>query len=354
MSETLSATSLDPRRQEVLRLVVRFHVQSGEPVGSRIVARNHPEHLSPASIRNLMADLEEEGYLHQPHTSAGRVPTDKGYRYFVDRLQRATAVKRREARRIEGALDTAGGEVRRLLEEASQVLARLSSSVGVVMAPDLAQTVFEHIEFVRIGARQVVAIFVARSGVVNHRVIQLEQDHAQEQLDRLAALVVRRFTGRTLPEVRRELLEAMAREKEGMDRFMAEALSLTLRYLDQAAGDSRVYLGGTATLPSQPEFSDPQRLRELLAAFEEKSRLVGILNRCLESGGLRVQIGSENPEPEMSTCSVVASPYGAKDRPMGAVGIIGPTRMEYARAVALVEYVARSMSRALADEEDVE
>jgi heat-inducible transcriptional repressor len=349
-----SDTSLNPRRQEVLRLVVRFHVQTGEPVGSRTVSRSHPEKLSPASIRNIMADLEDEGFLTQPHPSAGRIPTDKGYRYFVDDLLEVGQINRDEVTRIEEALRTTRGEVRTVLEEASHLLSVLSRSVGVVVAPDLAQTLFEHIEFVRIGPRQIVGIFVARSGVVNHRVIQVEEDYGQEQLDRLAALVVRRFAGQTLPEVRRALLDAMSREKEGMDRFLAEALKLTRLYLDQASEGKRVYLGGRASLAGQPEFSDPERLQELMAAFEEKGRLVRILNRCLESDGMKVQIGSENPEPEMSACSVVASPYGTKDRHLGAVGIIGPTRMEYARAVALVDTMARTMSQALFEQEDAQ
>lgn len=351
-AEDAQDISLNPRRQEVLRLVVRFHVQTGEPVGSRTVSRNHPEQLSPASIRNIMADLEDEGFLAQPHTSAGRVPTDKGYRYFVDDLLDVGQISPEEVTRIEGVLRTTRGEVRTLLEEASYLLSVLSRSVGVVVAPDLAQTLFEHIEFVRIGPQHIVAIFVARSGVVNHRVIRVEEDYGQEQLDRLAALVVRRFSGKTLPEVRRALLDAMSLEKEGMDRFLAEALRLTRLYLDQASEGKRVYLGGRASLASQPEFSDPERLQELLAAFEEKGRLVRILTRCLESDGMKVQIGSENPEPEMSACSVVTSPYGAKDRPLGTVGIIGPTRMEYARAVALVDTMARAMSRTLFEQEN--
>ncbi|RMG45267.1 MAG: heat-inducible transcription repressor HrcA [Acidobacteria bacterium] len=346
---------LDQRSKDSLEIIIQQHVRTGEPVSSRAVARLHPERLSPATIRALMADLTEMGLLAQPHTSAGRVPTDRGYRYFVDEiLSRKQRLPRREVRRIERLLLSAR-EIEELLARAGKLLGELTGEVGVVLAPDLEQAVVEHVEFVRISARRFVAVIVSRPGVVLHRVLDSDVDLSQRQLDRLSAWLREQFSGLTLPEVRRRLLQALERDREWIETIGRPSFMALSELIERAMREgNELILEGTSHLLSKPEFSDIDRLREVLETFEERARLLRLLDSCLSSQGVRVIIGSEADDPGLAPISVVASPYRAGRAMRGLVGVLGPRRMEYARAVALVDHFARTMSRALSGEESRE
>lgn len=347
---------MDWRAQEVLRLVIKDHVRSGEPVSSRAVARAHPERLSAATIRNIMLDLTEQGYLSQPHTSAGRVPTDKGYRYFVDEvLASRRGLPRRDARKIEEIL-LSTREIEEILDQSSRLLSSLTKQVGVVLAPDLEQAILEHVEFVRIASSRVVAIFVTRSGMVTHRVIDTEVDLPQRELDEISARLREQFTGMTLPEVRRRLLAALREDRAWIERLGQRASQAVARFLEEPFPEESagLILQGTSQLLEAPEFADLERLREVMRLFEERTRLLGLLDRCLETAGVQVIIGSELEDPSLAPMAIVASPYRAGTQIKGLVGIVGPRRMEYARAVSVVDHFARSISQALARHRDAE
>jgi heat-inducible transcriptional repressor len=316
-------------------------------VGSRTVSKGRGLDLSPATIRNIMADLEERGLLVQPHASAGRIPTDAAYRLYVDRLMSPPRVAPTEAQAIDEALLRSRGEIPELLAEASRQLSRFSKQVGVVLAPELRRIVIEHIELVRIERLKVVVILVDRSGVVHNRILDIADPIEQEDLDRIGRYLSEQYSGWTLPSVREDLLRRMSEDTAQCDQLIARSLELGQRALELDAVAGEVFVEGAVNLFDSPEFTDLQRMRALFRTLEEKTRLVDLLSRILEGEGVQVVIGRENPVSDLASCSVIASGYHAGDRVMGTVGIVGPTRMEYAKAIALVEYLAQVLTRLL-------
>jgi len=343
---------LDKRGQEILEAIVRSYVETGEPVGSRTVSKITREGLSAATVRSVMADLEDRQLLAQPHASAGRIPTDLAYRMYVNLLMKTRKLPASEERLIESSLQEGPAEINELFTTVSRLLSRLSRHLGVVVGPQVSRVRVRDIEFVRLAPHRVLLILVAASGVIHNKVVEIPEDHAQERLDSLGRYLSHEFSGHTLPEIRDRMIEMMRNEKAQYDTLLREALalgraSLALEPPSEAAGG--VFVDGTANLLSEPEFGSRERLQALFRTFEEKHELVRVLNSCLaeETGGVRVLIGSENPSPEMSDCTLIASSYGAEGRTVGTLGIIGPTRMEYARAIALVDSMARVLSDAL-------
>jgi heat-inducible transcriptional repressor len=346
-ADPMDDLDLDPRARDILRRVIASHILTGEPVGSRTIARMNREGLSPASVRNVMADLEEMGLLAQPHTSAGRVPTDKGYRFYVDTLLTAGRLPSRERALIDESLAGVAGELSEAMEVIPRLLSHLSSQVGYFVSPPIADAVLKHIEFIRIHERRVLAVFVDRSGVLSHRVLETREDYGQADLDRAGRYLVEEFSGRTLREIRARLVALMAEEKAAFDTLMKSAITLGVGYLEAEPGEHRLVLEGTTNLMRHPEFADVGTMRRLFETFAEKHRLVTLLDRCLEEGGVRVVIGSETDDPSLGNLSLVLSTYSLGAGSCGVLGILGPTRMEYARALALVDYISRLFSASL-------
>ena len=338
---------LDRRDREVLREVIRSFIESGEPVGSRTVSKVYPEGLSAASIRNIMADLEEAGYLMQPHTSAGRVPTDRGYRYYVDSLLTGVEVPRSDRAKVEEVIKRPGS-LPEALEEISRLLSRLTHQIGFVVSPDHTRAILRHIEFVSLGPHRILAILVDRTGVIHNRIAQTSEELSQEELDRIGRFLVTEYQGKTLPEIRESLLEKMKEEKAAFDTLLARAIALGTQFLDaREEGSKQVYVQGTSNILQQPDFADAGEMRRIFETFEARGKLVKILDEVVDSEGLRVVIGSEHPDPNLAHLSLVASPYKVGDRPAGVLGVLGPTRMEYARAIALVDYISKLLSKIL-------
>jgi heat-inducible transcriptional repressor len=345
-------TLLDARQEAVLRSVIRAHVATGEPVGSQTVTRASKIDLSPASIRNIMAELEERGLLSQPHTSAGRIPTDQAYRFFVDHLISRHRVAAGDAQAIDAALARNRGELADLLEEASRQLSLFSNQVGLVMAPKLRRIIVEHLEFVRLDAHRIVAILVGRSGVVHNRILDVQDSIDQSELDRIGRYLSEEFGGRTLPEMRELLHLRMTEERAKYDELMSRGLDLGRRTVEAGELEAGLFIEGASNLLGFPEFSDLEVVRSLFRTLEEKKTLIDLLSRVLEDTGVQVVIGEENPSPDLAGCSLVASSYGIGNRVIGTLGIVGPTRMEYARAIALVDYLARLLTRLLSSSEN--
>ncbi len=340
---------MNDRHQGVLRAIVQDYIRTAEPVGSRTLSRKYGFSLSPATIRTIMSDLEESGYVAQPHTSAGRVPTDKGYRLYVDNLMDRAPLSREEVERIEQRVGPSAAEADDLLREAGKLLFALSPYVAVALAPRLQDSRFQRVEFVSLARDRVLVILLADSGLVHHKTIMVEEVVTQDDLDRMARYLSDLLKGRTLHEVRDLLVAQMAEEKALYDRLLAQALRLGAQAL---AGDTEadVYVAGAARIADQPEFADIQRMKSLYTAFEEKSKLVILLSECLRGGGCRIFIGSEIPVQDIQDLSVVASPYRRQGQILGVLGVLGPTRMDYGRTVALVETTANLLSRSLSEQ----
>ncbi len=336
---------LNHRQERILRFVVELFVTSSQPVGSRTISKFEGEHLSAASIRNTMADLEETGYLVQPHTSAGRVPTDRGYRYYVDTLMDQPALPIAEQREIKAFFESYQGVVGSILEKTSKLLSSYSNYIGIVSAPQFESAVFNHVDFIKQGPDRVLVIFVDRAGLVHNKMIRIDIDLRQEELSRISEWVVERFHGMSLAEVRERVEEMLDREREMMDVIVRTALHFTRSSFADGFGDENFYVEGTINIFDEPDFADREQLRVLMRAIEEKRHLLQLLNSCLDGEGVQVVIGSESDLKGIQGCSLVASAYTFPDGSRGSIGVLGPTRMLYPRTVFLVDLVSKQISR---------
>jgi heat-inducible transcriptional repressor len=345
---------LDHRSREMLALLIKAHIATGEPVGSRTIAKLSSEGLSPATVRNIIADLEEAGYLEQPHTSAGRVPSDQGYRFYVDHILEQTRLSQTDASMIErGMLGADWPSADQLMTRTSHLLSNLSEGVGIVVSPSLAHDRIKHIEFVRVREGLILVITVSRAGMVQDRLARVAEDFTQDDLDRTARYLNVNYSGLSLLAIRAELIKRMGEEKALYDRLLQNAILLCERGLgEQDGAGPEVFVEGTSNMITKTDFADTERMRELFRVFEEKSRLVRLLNECiapLTQPPVGIRIGAENNLPSLRGCAVITSPYGYGDQVIGSLGVVGPVRMEYARMIGIVNHVARVLEQMLAD-----
>ena len=333
---------LEERNREILKLIIRSYVTSGEPVGSRTLAKSMDWRFSPATIRNVMADLEDEGYLAQPHTSAGRIPSEKGYRFYVDHLADSGRLSKSDERYISRMLAESDSP-EDVMSRASVVLSTISKNVGIVIAPPMGATVLKHIEFLDLSDGKILVIFVSTSGVVQRKLIRVGERYTQEELDKAGRYLVEKFSGKTVTEIRNELLRMIEAERSLFDRMLS-LLQTWGETLSQPASAEAIYLQGATNIINQPEFADVERMRMLFQMFEEKGRLVKILNECIASNppeGVIIVIGSELGVPDMRDFTLITASYASMDHTTGFLGIIVPTRMEYERGISIVEYLGR-------------
>jgi heat-inducible transcriptional repressor len=344
----MNQTALSTRDQEVLRAVVDTFVETGEPVGSRTLSKKIPTSMSPATIRNIMSDLAESGYLTKPHASAGRLPTDLGYRLFVDALMSIRPVTPEEQDTIRRSYASGLDQVEQVVVQASKVLSELTNTAGVVLLPGNDQLHFQHVQFIRMATHKVLVVIVSKSGVIQNRVVQTTENLDQEELDKISRYLNDEFTGLSLREVREKVLERMGEERDHIDLLYKRAGELSRRAFledDQDASEDSLFVEGASRVYSQPDFSEHyEKLQDLYRAFEEKGKIIRILDGCLNSMDVNVLIGSENDIEGMGDCSFVARPYFIGDRPLGTIGIIGPKRMQYDRMISLVEWTAKAVS----------
>jgi heat-inducible transcriptional repressor len=347
MPDARDQGTLSPRDREILKDVILTYILSAEPVSSRSVAK-HNFGLSAATIRNVMADLEEWGYLMQPHTSAGRVPTAAAYHLFIQSMMEARAVPARERRYIQDHLRVGRTDADQLLGTASHLLSELSSQVGVVVTPAIGETVLKAVDFVPVSGRKILCVVVSSTGFIDNKVIETEEEVPREELVRISNYLTESFAGLTLRDIRERLVRMMVEEKAQMDRMLARTIELAQAGL-AADGAPGVVVDGTSMLLAKPELSDVQRVRRMFDAFADKARLVRILNRCIQGGGVRVLIGADCELTSDLELSVVATPYGAGERPLGTLGIVGPSRMDYETIIPLVHFLGETLSRALSE-----
>ncbi|HLM54979.1 MAG TPA: heat-inducible transcriptional repressor HrcA [Pyrinomonadaceae bacterium] len=350
----------DTRGQAVLAAIIREHLRTGEPVGSKIISESFAGGAgwSAATIRNVMAELEEHGLVEQPHTSAGRVPTDKGYRFYVDHLVGEARLSRADLAAIDRTLGLGGAEAAsqpaRLMERVSHLLSELSENVGIVVSPPVTDSRLEHIEFLKLADERILVVLVFASNLVQNRIIRLDDALTQEELERAARYLNAEFRGKSLQAIRTEILGMMREEKALYDRLLRHAVLLFERTVEtEETGD--VYIDGASNILAKPDFSDVERLRELFRTFEAKSRLVKILNECIARepafGDVHVVIGREHTAPSLHSCTLITAPYRTGEGGLaGTLGVVGPMRIEYSRTIAAVNHIARLVERVLRDE----
>jgi heat-inducible transcriptional repressor len=337
---------LDDRSKKILRELISIYSQTGEPVGSRTLSKKLKLGLSPATIRNVLSDLEDAGYILQPHTSAGRVPTDKGYRFFVNHLLKNPQLNTVQKEMIHKYIAQNSGQVEDLLILTTELLSRLSHSIALAVAPNLEKMVLENMDFVSISPTRILAILVTKGAVVSNKVIDLEDPIQKDELVRIANYIRTEFCGHTLPGIRRKILELMRKEQTQYDRLLKRAMLLSQKSLEASSPD-QLYVIGASQIVNYPEFSALNRTKEILLALEEKSKIVHILTECIEGEGIHILIGSENRDPELKGLTLISSAYKFEDEPIGTLGILGPRRLEYGRIIPLVDHIAKVVSEIL-------
>jgi len=341
----MSPTVLQQKRhQQILSDVVRTYIETGEPVSSRSVARRHIEPLSPATVRNVMADLEEEGYLYQPHTSAGRVPTAAAYRFFVEQVTAQATASPEDRQWIRRELEAAKTP-EAVMERASHVLSAVSRGLGIFISPPLAKSVVEHVRFLLVPDNRVLVVLVSTGGVTRDKLIRPERSFQQADLDHIAAYVNRHYVGWTLEAMRADLRTQVERDREQYGRIANDALLLCDPSILADGAERRVYVEGAANFAASVEFTSQDQLRELLEAIEEKDRLIALLSGCIEAPEpVHVELGLDQMSNAGKHLALVSASYSSKDQVQGTLGILAPMRMHYERVITAVAFMAQFFS----------
>jgi len=330
----------------LLKGLVEQYIRDGQPVGSTTLAREVNLKLSSATIRNVLADLERAGLVKSPHTSAGRVPTVQGYRMFIDNLLTLKPLQEREIRNLKdnigGELDTQG-----ILASASQLLSGITQMTGLVTLPVTVKTIIEHIEFFPLSDNRVLAILVFSKNDIQNRIIHTDRNYSQDELQRISNCLNAEFTGIDIQQVRENLVQQMQEAKEDMDHLMLQAINMANQVFQQDTSSSPqqdYVIAGETNLMNYEEMADIKRLRQLFEAFNEKQSILRLLDQSLKAPGVQIYIGNESGYEVFDECSVVTATYSSDDKVIGALGVIGPTRMAYDRVIPIVDVTAKLLS----------
>ena len=341
----MSAT-LTERDRKVLQAIIMDYIQTAQPVGSRIVSKKSKMGLSPATIRNVMADLEEIGFLVQPHTSAGRVPTDRAFRFYVDSILNMRRLIPEEREQIEKSLQEESLGINEIMKRTSHLLSLLSRQTGVILAPRFGSKIFKHIEFIKLRDKRLLVIIVSKTGEVQNKVIEADEELYQDELDKYGRYLTEIMGGLSLTEAKHKIMEELKKEKVLFDKLMYRALQLSQKALEDE-GEGNLFIEGTTNIMQSPEFADMEKMRVLIQAFEEKTKIVKLLDKALSAQGIQIFIGAENELNEMVNCSIVTAPYSKENFTLGTLGVIGPTRMDYSSIIPIVDYTARIVGKIL-------
>ena len=340
--------SLNERAQLLLKALIENYIRDGQPVGSRTLSRDSGLSLSSATIRNVMSDLEALGFVTSPHTSAGRVPTDKGYRFFVDTLLKLKPLEHEEVEEIERRLVSEAASGRSLVQTVSQMLSSVTQMAGLVTLPNPNYVALTQIEFIGLSENRALAIMVMNNREVQTRVVQLDRFYSPEELRRAANYLNEAFAGRSLPDVRAQLVAQLQDARQHMNQLMLDAIQVAQKVFDKDADERVEYvIAGETNLMGFAELSNVDRLRRLFEAFNEKHDILKLLDSCLHAEGIQIFIGQESGYRILDDISVVTAPYLLDNKVVGVLGIIGPTRMAYERVIPIVDVTAKLLGSAL-------
>ncbi|MDE3058280.1 MAG: heat-inducible transcription repressor HrcA [Bacteroidota bacterium] len=335
---------LTEREKTILRNIIHSFIRTATPVGSRYISRRHAVGLSPASVRNVMADLEYLGYIDHPHTSAGRVPTDKGYRLYVDSLIALEELSEAEQWDIQTQLHNAAPEINELLKATSKLLGTISHQLGVVSSPHIAAGVFEKLELVQVSSRRVLVIISIRSGLVRTIMMDVRTEIPKTKLVQIAQMLNERFSGMTLAHVRKtfsQRVQDLQQEETGLIRLFIDSLD---KLFTNANPSEKLHIGGTQSLLSQPEFIDTENFRSIIEILENEDVIVHILEKKKpKEGKVSISIGKENEDRKLRDYTIVSSQYAIGDT-IGTISVFGPKRMNYSKVIPVVDYVAKTIS----------
>jgi heat-inducible transcriptional repressor len=338
----------DERAQHILRTLVEQFIRDGQPVGSRTLSQASGLSLSPATVRNVMADLEELGLIAAPHTSAGRVPTPKGYRFFVDTLVKFQQPAQREIAELQTQIDdemTAGGKS--LAENVSSALSSLTSLASLVTLPRQQSVTLRQIEFLAIAEHRVLAILVINDSEVQNKVLNTDRDYSESELRRAANYLNDNFAGKEISDIRDLVVAELQATQQSMNQLMIDTIAFAQAALPGAEGQPGYVMKGETKLMGFEELSDVEQLRQLFEAFNQQREILGLLDRSIDADGVQIFIGEESGYQLLDNCSVVTAPYRVDNEIVGVLGVIGPTRMAYERVIPIVDVTARLVGAAL-------
>jgi heat-inducible transcriptional repressor len=337
---------LDSRAQLLLKMLIERYIAEGQPVGSRALSKHSGLELSPATIRNVMADLEEMGFIASPHTSAGRMPTPKGYRFFVDSLMVVKPLEQVEINRLEGELTA--DRPQQIVSAAASVLSQLTHFAGVVMTPRRREPLFRHLEFLRLSDRRVLLIVVTPDGDVQNRILHTDRSYTPTQLVEATNYFNQNFAGQSFPAIRERLAEELHALRDDIGGLMQAAVDVSEGALQQ--NEALVVTGERNLLSAHDLASNMERLRQLFELFEQKTSLLHLLDTSQKAQGVSIYIGGESGLAPLDEMSVVTAPYEANGRVIGTLGVIGPTRMAYERVIPIVDLTSKLLSNALSQQ----
>lgn len=344
---------LDARQRKVLLFIVEHYVQTAEPVGSRVLSKSLDLNVSAATIRNIMADLTEMGLIAQPHTSAGRIPTDKGYRYYVNGdLSSIDPTGKEEGDEENQALSKqilkhynhSFFSLDEILQNTAALLAGLTNLTGIVAPPKPSRSKMKRVELLSLNEQQILVVLVTNSGMVMNKIIASREGLTQEFLNQMNNFFNEQFTGCTLAEVREKLVDSLTQEQEQYRDLLPHAIRLGKKAFD-IEGSGELYIHGQSNMFLCPEFSDPEMLQSVYQTIEEKTSILRVLNLDLDTKEVKVRIGLENRCQELDHCTIVSASYGTIENLIGSIGVIGPTRMDYHKVASVINYTARSLSQ---------
>jgi heat-inducible transcriptional repressor len=348
MSAEAISTPPSDRAQHLLRVLIQRYIRDGQPVGSRTLSKDSGLDLSPATIRNVMSDLEDMGMVSAPHTSAGRVPTPKGYRLFVDTLVRYRQPKDNDIDALRSQISRKADDAGALVSSVSNLLSDFTSLAGVVTVPQAQHPSLRQIEFLPLSENRILAILVINDREVQNRILHTDRDYSSSELQQAANFINEHYAGKELPQVREQIVEDLDRTRDSMNQAMHDIIAVAQSAIDEAphAGGEYV-LAGETNLMDFAELSDVDTLRRLFEAFSRKRLILELLDRSMNADGVQIFIGEESGYQILDDCSIVTAPYKLDDDTVGVLGVIGPTRMAYDRVVPIVDITARLLKAAL-------
>jgi heat-inducible transcriptional repressor len=338
---------LRDKDNQVLNLIVENYLRSGRPVSSGTIAQNRNFEGSPATVRNIMAKLQEQGYLSQPHTSAGRVPTDKGLRFYVNGLLSEGRLEQDELPLIQDGFPPKTADLDSLLIQASRLLADYSDNLSFVISPQISRVQLEHVRFIRISHRRIMAILVTPFQLVLTETLETDLTMSQAELDHASQYINQNFRGKALMFIRDVLLQELPKHRDRYEDILNKLANLVKVVISREEDENRIYIQGTSRLLGKAELFDMGRLTSLFQSFEEKATLVKLLADFISLDRVKVLIGAEANFPNVQDCSLVLSHYGTGHQVLGSLGIIGPKRIPYGKIIPLVDRVAKRLSRAI-------
>lgn len=339
---------IEQRQRKILCAIVESYIETALPVGSRTVSQRFRCTISPATIRNVMVDLEERGLITHPHTSAGRVPTDRGYRMYVDCLIEPKHLTKEEESLIAKLITKSCEDFESLMQAVSKAICMMTNVTGIVLTPRLKRSVFKRVELIQIDSSRMLAVLVAGSGLVKNTILEMEEEFTKSELFRISEFLNHELDGMFLGDIKDYLTRRLLEQRDSFYAFLKKAMYI-LSIPGLLKMEDRIYFDGAASIMSCPEFRDVTKARLFLMLFEEKKDILDLFTQDMETEGTKVHIGKENSSRSIQDYTVITSNYKVKDRVTGALGAIGPTRMEYGKVISAVSYLSDVLGKVLED-----